>query len=116
MFIQEFSTVAMESKRRHACREVQTSRRSRCGRYLVQRGAGVGTATAGRIVVDYAVLIGAEHALPRRSNCLGSPGDQIAHRGNEAVTRQRKGVAAFRPLREDVIQQARLGGGGGTRI
>ena len=85
------------------------------GRYLIQRGACAGTATTGRIVVDYAVLIGAEHALPRRSNCLGSPGDQIADRGNEAITSQRKGVAAFRSLSEDVIQQARLGGGVGTR-
>src|SRR5882724_10200312 len=116
MFISEFSTVGRESKRRQAPREVQTSRTSRCRRYLVQRGACAGTATAGRIVVDYAVLIGAEHALPRRPNCLGSPGDQIADRRNEAITSQRKGVAAFRPLSEDVIQQARLGGGGGTRI
>src|SRR6266446_1878449 len=95
---------------------LQTSRRSRCWPYLVQRGAGAGTATAGRFVVDYAALIAAEHALPRRSDSLGSPGNQIADRGNEAITRPRKGVAAFRPLSEDVIQQARLGGGGSTRI
>src|SRR5882724_12449516 len=64
-------------------------------RNLVQRGAGAGTASAGSFIVDYASLIGAEHALPRRPDHLGSAGDQIADRGNEAVTRPNERVAAF---------------------
>src|SRR5712664_1925262 len=74
-------------------------------RNLVKRGAGAGTASAGSFIVDYASLIGTEHALPRRPDHLGSPSDQIADRGNEAVTRPHKRVAAFRPLSEEVIQQ-----------
>jgi|SRR5271170_4701443 len=83
-------------------------------RWLLEGEAGGCAAGAGDVVADYAGLVGAEHALAGAADGDWGSGDGVADRGGVAVAGPREEVAALCAGCQDLVEQARLCGGGGA--